>query len=268
MTDQQIPEGQALLFERVTKTFGRGIGATTVLDQVSFSVPVGVCLGLVGESGSGKSTIAKIASGLYGFDAGRLVIGNKEFWPRRRYPAAARRSMSYIPQNPFSSFDPRRSVGQSLVEAISPRARTIGKYRDQLVQWLERVGLPADSLDRYPHQFSGGQRQRIAIARGMIRNPSLIIADEVTSALDMSVQAQVLDLLDDLRRERGFAMLFISHNLAVVQRVCDRVMVMQGGAIVEDGTTRDVLSRPTSSYTRRLLESVPGAPTFSLETSV
>lgn len=151
------------------------------------------------------------------------------------------------------------------MEAISPRTRSIGQYRDRLEHWIDRVGLPVDSLDRYPHQFSGGQRQRIAIARGMIRQPSLVVADEVTSALDMSVQAQVLDLLDELREEQGFAMLFISHNLAVVQRICDQTMVMQGGAIVEQGATGKVLSHPTSSYTRHLLESIPGAPTFSLE---
>ncbi|MCQ9386935.1 ABC transporter ATP-binding protein [Brevibacterium moorei] len=256
-----------LEIHEVTKRFGHGIFAKTVLDRVSLRIPRGTAVGLVGESGSGKSTIGKIACGVYGFDGGSVQLAGQTFEKGDPYKKAARGTIAYIPQNPFSSFDPRRTVGQSLVEALDPRAPRPGSRRAELVRWLDRVALPADSLERYPHEFSGGQRQRLAVARGLLRDPELVVADEITSALDVSVQAQVLQLLDELRAERDFSLLFISHNLAVIQNVCDEVLVMKGGAIVESGPTDRILSTPENPYTRHLLNSIPGSPGFSLDSA-
>lgn len=260
--DEENP--YSIIVEGISKKFGHGIFANTVLSDVSFSVEDNIAVGLVGESGSGKSTIAKIVCGMYGFDAGRLILADRQILPGQRLPTEVRRAISYIPQNPYSSFNPRLTLGQSLVEAISPMSSRMGRNREVIVEWLERVGLPADSVDRYPHEFSGGQLQRLAIARGLICNPVVVVADEITSALDMSVRVQILSLLAELREEHGFAMLFISHDLAVVRDVCEQVMVMQSGEIVERGDSETILTAPSHPYTQRLLDSIPGSPNFSL----
>ncbi|GAA4517707.1 ABC transporter ATP-binding protein [Brevibacterium yomogidense] len=264
-TDHRNPgDSPSIIVEDLTKKFGHGILANLVLDSVSFTVDQGTSVGLVGESGSGKSTIAKIVCGMYKSDSGRLTVAGTDIAPGQRFPAEVQKAVSFISQNPFSSFNPRLTIGQSLVEAISPLSTQPGRHRQTIVEWLERVGLPADSAGRYPHEFSGGQRQRLAIARGLIRRPSVVVADEITSALDMSVQVQILSLLAELRREYSFSMLFISHNLSVVRNVCDEVMVMQSGAIVERGASEQILTAPTHPYTQRLLASIPGSPGFSL----
>ena len=250
--------------EGVSKKFGHGVRANHVLDSVSFTVEQGRSVGLVGESGSGKSTIAKIVCGMYRLDAGRLNITGTEITPGQRFPTAVQDAVSFISQNPFSSFNPRLSIGQSLTEALSPLTTRPAKHKQNIADWLERVGLPADSMRRFPHEFSGGQRQRLAIARGLIRRPAVVVADEITSALDMSVQVQVLKLLAELRREYSFSMLFISHDLSVVRTVCDDVIVMQRGSIVERGASHDVLTRPSHPYSQQLLDSIPGSPGFSL----
>jgi len=254
----------AVTVDGVSKRFGHGALANRVLDSVSFTVDRGSSVGLVGESGSGKSTIAKIVCGMYRLDVGRLSIAGTEISPGQRFPAAVQDAVSFISQNPFSSFNPRLSIGQSMSEAISPLSTQPSRHRRRIAEWLERVELPADSMSRYPHEFSGGQRQRLAIARGLIRRPTVVVADEITSALDMSVQVQILTLLAELRREYSFSMLFISHDLSVVRTVCDDVMVMQSGTIVERGTSHDVLTSPTHPYTQQLLDSIPGSPRFSL----
>lgn len=251
--------------EGVSKRFGHGVLANQVLHSVSFTVGQGTSVGLVGESGSGKSTIAKIVCGMYRLDDGVLNIAGTELSPGQRFPAAVQDAVSFISQNPFSSFNPRLSIGQSLTEAISPLSTQTRRHRQVIAEWLERVGLPADSASRYPHEFSGGQRQRLAIARGLIRRPTVVVADEITSALDMSVQVQILKLLAELRDEYSFSMLFISHDLSVVRAVCDDVMVMQSGTIVERGASHDILTRPSHPYTQQLLDSIPGSPGFSLE---
>lgn len=221
-------------------------------------------MGLVGESGSGKSTLGKIVTGIYRFDAGRLDVMGYTLTPGAPRPAALRDQVCYIPQNPYASFDPRKTIGQSMAEALNPRSMSVARNRDKITDWLSRVSLPGDAISRYPHEFSGGQRQRIAIARALSTRPEVVVADEVTSALDVSVQAEVLALLEELRRETSFSMLLISHDLTVVRGVCTDVAVMRAGQIVETGPTGQVLSSPGHPYTQQLLSSIPGAPGFSL----
>jgi ABC-type oligopeptide transport system ATPase subunit len=169
-----------------------------------------------------------------------------------------------IPQDPYSSLDPRRTIGQAIAEAIDPRRPTVSKHREVIAEWLRTVRMPEDTIDRYPHEFSGGQRQRVAIARGLILRPEFVIADEITSALDVSVQAEILNLMARLRQELGLSMLFISHNLAVVRHVSDDVIVLYRGEIVEQGPSEQIYTNPQHPYTRSLLDSVPGAPGFSI----
>jgi ABC-type glutathione transport system ATPase component len=249
----------------VAKSFGWGPSRRQVLGGVDLELGHRVSCGLVGESGSGKSTIAKIVTGIYSFDAGTMEIVGFTIRPKEARPRSVRDAVRYIPQNPYASFDPRKTIGQSLAEALNPLRMSVRASRPQIEEWLERVGLPASATDQYPHEFSGGERQRIAIARALCTRPLVVVADEITSALDVSVQADVLNLLDEIRRDSDFSMLFISHDLAVVRDVCSEVMVMRDGAIVERGPTERILSQPDDPYTQRLLDSIPGAPGFSLD---
>ncbi|MDR6989146.1 ABC-type dipeptide/oligopeptide/nickel transport system ATPase subunit [Paenarthrobacter nitroguajacolicus] len=173
--------------------------------------------------------------------------------------------MQLIPQDPYSSLNPRRTIGQALAEAIDPIHGTVRRHRADIGEWLERVALPADAAERYPHEFSGGQRQRIAIARALAVKPQLIIADEITSALDLTTQAEILNLLADLRRDVDMTMLFISHNLAVVRHVSDEVAVLFRGDLVEFGHADQVYNEPAHDYTRRLMASVPGGLGFNID---
>ncbi|MFT4306811.1 MAG: ABC transporter ATP-binding protein [Microbacterium sp.] len=246
-------------------SFGRGAHATTALNGVSLTLDVGRTMGIVGESGSGKTTLAKTIVGIVTPDSGRIEIdGLDRAAADRTERATLRRTVQMIPQDPYSSFDPRRTVGHALGEAINPRRPRARTHEETIVRWLERVRLPADTLHRYPHELSGGQRQRVAIARALIVEPKLVVADEITSALDVSVQAEVLDLVDTLRSELNLSMLFISHNLAVVQRVSDEVLVLLRGEVVEFGPVDRVFEAPSAPYTRQLLDAVPGAPGFTL----
>ncbi|MEB4613364.1 ABC transporter ATP-binding protein [Leucobacter sp. M11] len=241
-------------------------GPARVLREVSFDIDPGQVVGLVGESGSGKSTLAKAIVGVERISAGTLtVLGEPAGAARGQSGYALRRRVQLIPQDPFSSLNPRRTIGQTIAEAIDPRRSSLAGHRDEIVALLERMQLSADSIDRLPHQFSGGQRQRIAIARALAVGPELIIADEITSALDVSVQAEILALLDELLADSGITMLFISHNLAVVSQLCTDVMIMRSGELVEHGAVAEVFVRPAHPYTRRLLDSIPGSPGFSLE---
>lgn len=243
-------------------------GSTRVLNDVSLSIPTGRTLGVVGESGSGKSTLAKVLVGVVAAEDGQVIVDGadvKRLRHHRRDAFAYRRRVQMIPQDPFSSLSPRRTVGQTLAEAIDPRGANPRRHADPIAFWLERVGLSADMAGRYPHEFSGGQRQRIAIARSLILDPSFVIADEITSALDVSVQAQILELLAHIKAEMGVTMMFISHNLAVVQRVSDAVAVMYRGEIVESGPVAQIYADPQHWYTRRLLDADPGAPGFRLD---
>jgi len=235
-------------------------GLVTALDDVSVTVPSGHTVGLVGESGSGKSTLARAILGIVPIAGGRVLLdGTDVNGLGRRDRRAFLRRVQLIPQDPYSSLNPRRTVGQTLAEALDPAHARVRRHQAEIEKALTDVALPADAADRYPHEFSGGQRQRIAIARALVTRPEVVIADEITSALDVSVQAEVLALLDRLRHELALTMLFISHNLAVVEQVSDEVVVLHHGHVVESGAVGDVFTRPTAEYTRALLAAVPGA---------
>ena len=240
-------------------------GAAHVLKDVTMSVPAGTVVGLVGESGSGKSTLGKTLVGINKPSSGQVRIGAEDLTTmhgKRRQQM--RREVQYIPQDPYSSLSPRRTTGQTLAEALDPHGANPKEHRDTIVAALHRVKLDPSAAEKYPHEFSGGQRQRIAIARALMLEPRLVIADEITSALDVSVQADIIRLLQSMRGTVDSAMLFISHNLAVVQQVCDEVVVMYQGRIVEQGPIDAVYRDPRHEYTKKLLESVPGSPGFTL----
>jgi len=233
----------------VARGLRKDYGRHTVVTEVDVTVRRGEIVGLVGESGSGKTTVAQLAFGLVAPTAGTVEFEGVP-WSgvpeRRRRPL--RRRLQFISQDPLSSFDPRWTVRRIVAEAA------LGQ---DVVPLLDRVGLSADLADRYPRQLSGGQRQRVAIARALAPRPSLIICDEPVSALDASVQAQVLDLLADIRATDGTALLFISHDLGVVHHLADRVLVMHDGRVVESGPVGEVFHRPRHDYTRTLLDAVP-----------
>ncbi|MFC8693746.1 ABC transporter ATP-binding protein [Streptomyces parvus] len=237
----------------------RAYGAVRAVDGVSFTLPRGGSLGIVGESGSGKTTTARIVVGLEQADSGEVVVGG------RHRPAAVRgragrlaraREVQMVFQDPYLSLDPRTSVGTVLRETLrlhfpdrdpAPRVREL----------LDHVGLPARAADTRPGQLSGGQRQRVAIARALAVEPAVLVLDEAVAALDVSVQAQILNLLADIREQTAVAYLFITHDLGVVRCVTDDVIVMRHGRVVEAGVTADVLAAPRHPYTRLLLDSVP-----------
>jgi peptide/nickel transport system ATP-binding protein len=241
-----------LRFDGVTVRYGTGRHAHVAVDDVDLVVPPGQVVGLVGESGSGKSTLARAAVGLVAPAAGKIVLDGKPV-PRR-----GRRPLQMVFQDPYASLDPRMTAGESIAEAI-PRGRDVPRVsrRDEAARLTGLVGLPAGTVDKFPAELSGGQRQRIALARALAGRPDVIIADEITSALDVSTQGAVLNLVRDLQRELSLSMLFISHNLAVVRYVADHVAVMYQGRIVEHGPAEHVLLNPAQPYTRRLLAAVP-----------
>ena len=235
-------------------------GTLTALDDVSFTLQAGKTLGIVGESGSGKSTLARLVMALEAPSSGSVLFEDRDLHQLSRdHLRAARRHFQMVFQDPYSSLDPRMTVARTVAEPLEqlehlPHAQR----RERAAAMLDAVGLNATTdLDKVPHEFSGGQRQRIAIARALVTQPKLIVADEPVSALDVSVQAQVLNLMQDLQQRFGLAYLFISHDLAVVDLVCDELIVLQHGRIVERGATDEVLSAPTEAYTRRLIDAVP-----------
>jgi oligopeptide transport system ATP-binding protein len=238
--------------------WSRSVGHRRAVDDVSFQIGRGETLGLVGESGCGKSTTARAVLRLVESAAGEVLFdGDDVRMFRRAELRAFRRRAQIVFQDPFGSLNPRSPVGAALEEAL--RAHNLGdpSPRDRAVALLERVGLRADHASRYPHEFSGGQRQRIGIARALSVEPELIILDEPVSALDVSVRAQVVNLLDDLREELGLTYLFIAHDLALVEHVSDRVAVMYHGRIVEVGPARALCRAPLHPYTKALLAAAP-----------
>ena len=244
----------------VRDALGRRAGAVQAVDGVSLNVMPGEVLAIVGESGCGKSTLGRLMLNLITPDAGSVRFAGDDL---TKLSAAAlrarRRDMQLIFQDPFASLDPRMTVEQAVAEPlrlhrIVPRAQEAGRVADL----LSRVGLRPELARRWPHEFSGGQRQRIAIARALASEPKLIIGDEPVSALDVSVQAQVVNLLSDLIRDLGLTFVLISHDLGVVRHIADRVAVMYLGRIVEEGPAADVLGAPKHPYTRALLAAVPG----------
>ncbi len=237
---------------------GRTTAEVHAVAGISFDIPAGQTLSLVGESGCGKSTTAKAIAGLVPY-AGSLSVAGRPAAnlsaPERK---ALRRDVQMVFQDPFASLDPRMRVGDLVAEPLVIHGiGSAAKRRERVAALFERVGLQPDAMRRYPHQFSGGQRQRVCIARALALRPKLIIADESVSALDVSVQKRVLELLKELQAEYGIAYLFISHDMAVVENISDRVAVMYLGQIVETGTRAQVFGSPRHSYTRRLIEAVP-----------
>ena len=241
------------------RAFGIAASETKAVDDVSLDILQGETLALVGESGSGKSTLGRILARLTKADRGSVTLGATNLLSLEGAPLRQeRRKIQMIFQDPYASLDPRQSIGAAIEEPIKIQT-TLSKAarQERVAQLLTRVGLTADMARRFPHEFSGGQRQRVAIARAIAAGPELIIADEPTSALDVSIQAQILELLSDLKSENGLTMLFISHDLAVVRQVSDRVAVMRQGKILELGPTEAVWGAPRHPYTKALIDAAP-----------
>jgi peptide/nickel transport system ATP-binding protein len=240
--------------------------STHALDRVSFQVARGETLGIVGESGSGKTSLAKCLMRFENVEAGEIVVDNRNIAGLSGEALYRhRRNIQMIFQDPYKSLNPRRRVGASLIEGPVQYGASKGEATKRAAELMELVGLKRDALDRFPHEFSGGQRQRICIARALAMEPAIIVADGPVSALDVSVQAQVLRLFDELRSRIGFSMIFITHDLRIASNVCDRVAVMQLGKIVEMGPTEQLFCDPQHAYTRELIASTPGAgPTKSV----
>lgn len=234
-------------------------GRTTVVHKVDLQLAAHECLALVGESGSGKTTVARSIAGLHSGRSGQILLHADELAASaRRRTEQQRREIQYVFQNPYGSLNPRRTIGQIVRQPLDTFRLCGGREATQRVaQMLERVSLSASFADRYPDQLSGGERQRVAIARALVSEPAVLICDEVTSALDVSVQAAVIDLLAQLQRDLGLAMLFVTHNLPLVRSIAGRVAVMQEGRIIETGPTELVLDSPQQDYTRRLLTDTP-----------
>jgi peptide/nickel transport system ATP-binding protein len=236
----------------------KGKTPAAAVDDVSFDILPGRTLGLVGESGSGKSTTGKAVLGLIPFTGNVLIDGQEIGGLGQRAMQPVRRTAQMIFQDPYASLDPRMSVGAAVAEPLVIHGiGSKSERRDQVAELLRRVGLTPDAATRYPHEFSGGQRQRICIARALALRPKLIVADESVAALDVSVRARVLDLMLELQETMGLAYLFISHDMAVVERMSHHVAVMRGGRIVETGTRREIFENPKDEYTRTLMAAVP-----------
>ncbi|WP_299959738.1 ABC transporter ATP-binding protein [uncultured Modestobacter sp.] len=241
-----------LRFEGVSVRYGNRRRGMTAVDRVDLTVPDGAVVGLVGESGSGKSTMARAAVGLTPLSAGRILLDGQ---PLRH--TSGPRPVQMVFQDPYSSLDPRMTIGDSVAEAV-PRGMRSADRRQEVARLLELVELDPARAGAYPGQLSGGQRQRVALARALAARPQVVVADEITSALDVSIQGTVLNLVRRLQRELGTSMLFISHDLAVVRYVASEIAVMYLGRIVEHGPAAQVLGDPQHPYTRDLLAAVPG----------
>ncbi|WP_193337399.1 ABC transporter ATP-binding protein [Devosia beringensis] len=256
----------ALAVENLNKSYGQKAGmfgdrrVVHAVRNVSFEIRRGETLGVVGESGSGKSSVARLVTLINAPDSGHIYLGGEDFSAMRGEKLRQQRSrIQMVFQDPFASLNPRRMVGLSIADG--PIARGVPKRLalDNARALLELVGLDGKSAERLPHEFSGGQRQRIGIARALALEPDVLVADEAVSALDVTVQAQVLKLLEELKSRLNLAMLFITHDLHVAAQVCDRMAVMRAGEIVEIGTTRDIFLNPQHDYTRQLLAAIPGS---------
>ncbi len=249
---------ELLSVEHLTVSFRRG---TTAVDDVTLTVGRGETVGLVGESGSGKTTIGRAVLGLVTVTSGRIVFDGKEIG---NVQASARgvlaSRLQTVFQDPGSSLNPARTAGYSVVEPLAAaRTGSAASLRARALELLQAVGLPAEAVSRFPHEFSGGQRQRIAIARALAASPDLVICDEPTSSLDLSTQAQILNLLTGLRAARGLSYLFISHDLAVVRHMAERIVVVYRGRMMESGPAELISTRPLHPYTQALRASAPAA---------
>jgi oligopeptide/dipeptide ABC transporter ATP-binding protein len=246
----------------LTVTYTRGFGQPpiTAVSGVSFSVGRGKTLSIVGESGSGKTTIGAAILGLQPVAKGSILLNGVDIAHlTRRERRAFRETLQAVFQDPFSSLDPTKTIGEAVGEPLRvarPKLAAVA-VRRQVAEALDRVGLEPSAIRRFPVEFSGGQRQRVAIARALILKPKIVVCDEAVSALDVSVQAQVLNLLESLQRDEGVSYIFISHNMAAVRHISDRVVVLYRGRVMEEGFAEDVCDRPAHPYTRSLLASVP-----------
>ena len=233
------------------------------VDDVSLKLAAGETLAIVGESGSGKTTLARMLLRLIEPDSGELLVDGRDFLAAQGAELRAqRREMQMVFQDPFSSLDPRMRVGGIVGEPLEIHERRLSRTERhaRVAEVLQAVGLAQDSLRRYPHEFSGGQRQRIGIARALVLRPRLVVADEPVSAVDVSVGAQILELLQNLQRDFSLTYLLISHSMPVVAQLATRIAVMQGGRIVETGPAAQILAKPAHSYTRSLLAAIPSLP--------
>ena len=242
----------------LTKTFeDRKKEKFYAVDHVSFQMMPGQTLGIVGESGSGKSTLARLLCCLEKPDGGVLSLCGQEIGDtKRKKNREVCRKIQMVFQDPVSSFDPRRTLGEGIGESLRNAGVPRKEAEKRVRQLLEQCGLPEEFAKRYPHEVSGGQCQRAAIARALAIEPQILICDEATSALDVAVQKQIMELLIKLKKEKNLAFIFICHDLALVQMFCDRVIVMHDGHVEEEGTPEEIIERPKTEYTERLIESV------------
>ena len=249
---------EILVCENLTMTFDDGEYIVHALKNVSFSLRKNEVLGIIGESGSGKSTIAKLITGLYQPTGGNIFLGGRSIVRlKRQAQKEVYTKVQMVFQDAVGSFNPRRKIGESISDTLcrlcGEKKHTAGKEAARL---LEDVGLPGDYAEKYPHELSGGECQRAAIARAMSVHPEILICDEATSALDVSAQAKIVELHMHLRRIRNVSILFITHDLPLVSNISDRILIMNEGELVEEGSTEEVITRPKTVYTRRLLDAV------------
>lgn len=245
-----------LSVNNLTKIFiAEGKPAFTALDHVSFHLDPGEILGIVGESGSGKSTLAKAVTRLIDSTEGTVFLCGQDITKARgKALRDCYKKLQMVFQTPADSFDPRRTLGDGIGESLRNSGISREEVKREVVRLLKQCGLPAEYAGRYPHEVSGGQCQRAAIARALAVRPAILICDEATSSLDVTVQQQIMELLRTLREENNLSYLFICHNLGLVQNFCDRLIVMRDGKIVEEGTPDEVILSPKASYTRQLIE--------------
>lgn len=243
--------------EHLKKIFTSGKKSFTAVDDVSFKLQRGHCLGIVGESGSGKSTIAKMITHLIGMTEGKVTLLGKDITALKGSELRlVYRDIQMIFQLPAESFDPRRTLGDGIGESLRNTGMSRRETKKKVEELLVRCGLTTEFASRYPHQVSGGQCQRAALARALAVNPTILICDEVTSALDVTVQKQILELLMELKEKEELSFLFICHDLALVQAFCDEVLVLYQGKVVEQGTPDEIINHPKEEYTKILIDSV------------